>query len=182
MGHGLLGPLTQLCGGASDHATRTSRNFTEHMANKIQQHYLAEGKFDTSNSLLDNMGPTILLPVSHVPVKVPWVPPALHRRQARLDRIRPRSSSSRSSSPSWQPSTSGSHCWWTPFSACLGLSPHHLRGSEYTHELIYCFNNIANKKTKHSVVYTEAAEAAFKDMEKEIILSLTNNLSGLIIY
>ena len=44
---------------------------------------------------------------------------------------------------------------------------------------MYCFNNLASKKTP---IYTEAAEAAFKDMEKEIILALTNYLSRLIKY
>ena len=54
-----------------------------------------------------------------------------------------------------------------------------LRGSEHTREVMYCFNNLASKKTP---IYAEAAGAAFKDMEKEIILALTNYLSRLIKY
>ena len=156
-----------------------SRNshFTEHIANKILQHYVAEGKFDSSNSLLDNLGPAMLLSDTltflgkYREFHTLYADSKLEQAAKLLVSL-------------ISAKLAPEYFWPVLLVDALPLlgADVPVISSEQTYELMYCLNNLVNKKTKRSEVYTEAAEAAFKEKEKEIRLALTNNLSRAIIH
>ncbi|KAK7073302.1 Nucleoporin nup85 [Halocaridina rubra] len=149
-------------------------SFTSHVAHQILHKYIAEGRFESA-PLLDQLGPAMLLSDT-----LTFLGKYREFHTMYQDGNFKNAASLLVSLISSK--LAPEYFWPILLLDALPLlnSEEPFISSEETYELMYCMHNLSqssSKSTKQSPMETEAAKVSFLEKEKEIRLSLSNNLA-----